>query len=92
MDRWQLRIDNYWKFRFHEKIKKKRKKRERIKKIIIDYQKNKKETIGLEIHYQLSNDNCQLPKYPQNPGTLYELSTDLNESFQRESGFTVPEK
>ena len=42
MDRWQLRIDNYWKFRFHEKIKKKRKKRERIKKIIIDYQKNKK--------------------------------------------------
>ena len=38
----QLRIDNYWKFRFHEKIKKKRKKRERIKKIIIDYQKNKK--------------------------------------------------
>ena len=24
MDRWQLRIDNYWKFRFHEKIKKKR--------------------------------------------------------------------
>ena len=52
MDRWQLRIDNYWKFRFHEKIKKKRKKRERIKKIIIDYQKNKKETIGLERHYQ----------------------------------------
>lgn len=44
--------------------------RERIKKIIIDYQKNKKETIGLEIHYQLLNDNCQLPKYPQNPGTL----------------------
>ncbi len=44
--------------------------RERIKKIIIDYQKNKKEAIGLEIHYQLSNDNCQLPKYPQNPGTL----------------------
>jgi hypothetical protein len=42
MDRWQLRIDNYWKFRFHEKIKKKRKMRERIKKIIIDYQKNKK--------------------------------------------------
>ena len=70
MDRWQLRIDNYWKFRFHEKIKKKRKMRERIKKIIIDYQKNKKETIDLEIHYQLSNDNCQLPKYPQNPGTL----------------------
>ena len=32
--------------------------------------KNKKEAIGLEIHYQLSNDNCQLPKYPQNPGTL----------------------
>ena len=28
--------------------------RERIKKIIIDYQKNKKEAIGLEIHYQLS--------------------------------------
>ena len=53
-----------------EKIKKKRKKRERIKKIIIDYQKNKKETIGLEIHYQLSNDNCQLTKYPQYPGTL----------------------
>ena len=53
MDRWQLRIDNYWKFRFHEKIKKKRKKRERIKKIIIDYQKNKKETIGLEIHYSI---------------------------------------
>jgi len=47
MDRWQLRIDNYWKFRFHEKIKKKRKMRERIKKIIIDYQKNKKEAIGL---------------------------------------------
>ena len=23
---------------------------------------------------------------------LYKLSTDLNESFQRESGFTVPEK
>ena len=91
MDRWQLRIDNYWKFRFHEKIKKKRKKRERIKKIIIDYQKNKKETIGLEIHYQLSNDNCQLPSTRRTQG-LYKLSTDLNESFQRESGFTVPEK
>ena len=63
MDRWQLRIDNYWKFRFHEKIKKKRKKRERIKKIIIDYQKNKKETIGLEIHYQLSND--KVPAEPR---------------------------
>ena len=76
MDRWQLRIDNYWKFRFHEKIKKKRKKRERIKKIIIDYQKNKKSrTQGL---YKLYG--------------LYKLSTDLNESFQRESGFTVPEK
>ena len=23
---------------------------------------------------------------------LYKLATDLNESFQRESGFTVPEK
>ena len=44
--------------------------RERIKKIIIDYQKNKKEAIGLEIHYQLSDDNRQLPKYPLNPGTL----------------------
>ena len=87
MDRWQLRIDNYWKFRFHEKIKKKRKMRERIKKIIIDYQKNKKETIGLEIHYQLSNDNCT-----RRTQGLYKLSTDLNESFQRESGFTVPEK
>ena len=57
-----MRIDNYWKFRFHEKIKKKRKKRERIKKIIIDYQKNKKETIGLEIHYQLS-----ITKVPAEP-------------------------
>ena len=30
--------------------------RARIKKIIIDYQINKKQTIGLKIHYQLSND------------------------------------
>ena len=37
-----MTIDRHWKLRFHEKIKKKRKKRERIKKIIIDYQKNKK--------------------------------------------------
>ncbi len=44
--RWQLRIDNYWKFRFHEKIKTKRKMRERIKKIIIDYQMIKNEAIG----------------------------------------------
>ena len=57
MDRWQLRIDNYWKFRFHEKIKKKRKMRERIKKKIVDYQINKNKTIGLKIYYQLSNDN-----------------------------------
>ena len=57
-------------FYIYEKIKKKRKMRERIKKIIIDYQKNKKEAIGLEIHYQLSNDNCQLTKYPQSPGNL----------------------
>ena len=42
----------------------------RIKNIIIDYQTNKKETIGLKIHYQLSNDNCQLTKYPQSPGNL----------------------
>ena len=28
--------------------------RARIKKIIIDYQTNKKQTIGLKIHYQLS--------------------------------------
>jgi len=27
MDRWQLRIDNYWKFRFHEKIKKKKERK-----------------------------------------------------------------
>ena len=65
-----MTIDRHWKLRFHEKIKKKRKMRERIKKIIIDYQKNKKEDIGLEIHYQLSNDNCQLTKYPQSPGNL----------------------
>ena len=44
--------------------------RERIKKITVDYQINKNKTISLKIHYQLSNDNCQLPKYPQNPGTL----------------------
>ena len=30
----------------------------RIKNIIIDYQTNKKETIGLEIYCQLSFDNC----------------------------------
>lgn len=31
--------------------------RERIKKITVDYQINKNKTIGLKIHYQLSNDN-----------------------------------
>ena len=31
-----MRIDNYWKFRFHEKIKKKRKKRERITAQLLD--------------------------------------------------------
>ena len=35
---------------------KKRKMRNRMKKKIIDYQTNKKQTIGLKIHYQLSND------------------------------------
>ena len=49
---------------------KKRKMRNRMKKKIIDYQTNKKQTIGLKIHYQLSNDNCQLTKYPQSPGNL----------------------
>jgi len=32
--------------------------RNRTKKIIIDYQTNKKETIGLEIYCQMSFDNC----------------------------------
>ena len=41
-----------------------------MKKIIIEYQENKKETIGLKIHCPLSNDNCQLTKYPQSPGNL----------------------
>ena len=54
-------------------MKNKRKMRARIKKIIIDYQTNKKQTIGLKIHYQLSNDNCQLTKYPQSPGNLWTL-------------------
>ena len=49
---------------------KKRKMRNRMKKKIIDYQTNKKQTIGLKIHYQLSNDNCQLTKYPQSSGNL----------------------
>ena len=31
MDRWQLRIDNYWKFRFHEKNKKEKKKERKNK-------------------------------------------------------------
>jgi hypothetical protein len=30
----------------------------RIKNIIIDYQTNKKGTIGLEIYCQMSFDNC----------------------------------
>mgnify|MGYP000094583135 CR=1 FL=1 len=41
-----------------------------IKMIIIDYQMNKKETIGLEIHCQLSFDNCQFTRSPQAPGNL----------------------
>ena len=52
-----MTIDRHWKLRFHEKIKKKRKMRERIKKKIVDYQINKNKTIGLKIYYQLSNDN-----------------------------------
>ena len=37
------------------------------KKKIIDYQTNKEETTGLEICGQLSCDNCQLTKCPQDP-------------------------
>ena len=44
--------------------------RNRTKKIIIDYQTNKEETIGPKIFRQLSFDNCQLTKYPQGPLTL----------------------
>ena len=65
-----MTIDNYLEASLPLENIKKRKMRNRMKKKIIDYQTNKKQTIGLKIHYQLSNDNCQLPKYPQNPGTL----------------------
>ena len=41
--------------------------RNRMKKKIIDYQTNKEETTGLEICGQLSCDNCQLTKCPQDP-------------------------
>ena len=52
--------------------------RERIKKIIIDYQKNKKEAIGLEIHYQLSNDNCQLPIVSAEPRDFINFMDFIN--------------
>ena len=65
-----MTIDNYLEASLPLENIKKRKMRNRMKKKIIDYQTNKKQTIGLKIHYQLSNDNCQLTKYPQSPGNL----------------------
>ena len=44
--------------------------RARIKKIIIDYQTNKKQTIGLKIHYRV-----------QGIYEVYKLSTGLIERF-----------
>ena len=41
--------------------------KKRMKKRIIDYQTNKEETTGWEICGQLSCDNCQLTKCPQDP-------------------------
>ena len=67
---------------------KKRKMRNRMKKKIIDYQTNKEETTDWKICGQLSRDNCQLTKCPQDPIAfklyeLYELSTNLIERFLR---------
>jgi hypothetical protein len=63
-------MDNYSEVSLPLKNKKRRKMRNGIKMIIIDYQMNKKETIGLEIHCQLSFDNCQFTRSPQAPGNL----------------------
>ena len=64
MDRWQLRIDNYWKFRFHEKIKKKL----QVWRYIINCQM----TI---VNYQSTRRTQGLYKLYG----LYKLSTDLIE-------------
>ena len=52
--------------------------RARIKKIIIDYQTNKKQTIGLKIHYQLSNDKLKQDIYTE---PIDELILKLNKIY-----------
>ena len=62
-----MTIDNYLEASLPLENIKKRKMRKRTKNRIIDYQINKEETTGLEICGQLSCDNCQLTKCPQDP-------------------------
>jgi len=62
-----MTIDNYLEASLPLENIKKRKMRNRMKKKIIDYQTNKEETTDWKICGQLSRDNCQLTKCPQDP-------------------------
>ncbi len=63
-----MTIDNYLEASLPlENINKKRKMKKRTKNRIIDYQTNKEETTDWKICGQLSRDNCQLTKCPQDP-------------------------
>ena len=75
-----MTIDNYLEASLPLENIKKRKMRNRMKKKIIDYQTNKEETTDWKICGQLSRDNCQLTKCPQDP---IAFPTNLIERFLR---------